>query len=53
MQACSWKRLFFSERQYHTPEALVQGAVMGDMAKAYVESLLQLGHRERRRRTLM
>ena len=52
MQACSWKRLFFSSRQYHTPEALVEAAVMGDMPKQYVESLLQLGHRPRRRRTL-
>ena len=50
--ACEWKRLFFSERVFTSVEALLQAAVMGGSAKPYVEGLLQLGHRRRRRKTL-
>ena len=51
-EACQWKRLFFREKVYGTVESLVQAAVMGGTAKAYVEGLLQLGHRREKRKTL-
>ena len=51
-ESAVWKRLFFKDHVFQSVETLVQAAVMGGMAKAYVEGVLALGHSKRKRKNL-
>ena len=52
MQAVEWKRLFFESAEFETVEQLVQAAAAGELAETYVEAVLALGHRPRRRHSV-